>query len=728
MKQPHARLRRALPLFLAAFACLTGLTPAANAQQPLKLILYTPLDLDGNATTASTTLQLYNPNAAPLSYNLAICHAVATNTGAPADWVVTFYGPDSKPAGPMLSGTAPPKQPFSIRVDLANLAEAGVTIAELRSNDDRIADLRLVKERGLPFKVSLDGNPPEKPEIHFVKKTPLDLRLKNDDPMSYPIEWQISFNGRTVTGATIAGPNGITQFTVAPNKHWFSLWGSFFRSQTVDGDLTLGYKPTGASAAYPSKIIPITADLDDYNPAWRDVVATIAVLLILALGGLASSYVKVDLANRVRAISIGKRLGQTSKQIGEIGPQLNSQLRVSLWLERYRIQATMPKKIYFTPETAAVLTQSDTDTTALSARVDLASQIADVSTKKDHLIDAATLAPTIIDETAGKLSAAQDLLKKSVLSDAEKQKIQSLLGGAVNLLDGAGTPDDNLEKIITARLAALTAKFTHAFLQKPTCVQIHAAVPIPFTLLAADGPQTFSQSERDANTRKLAVIADLVQLHSTEPAILQCLNRQSYASLLLAEQLTAELKDGISLQQLEAEITANPPRVKIIPDRDAVRPNTSILLKMVFDKNLLNLAAARHRIECNWNFDDNLTDNGWEVHHYFAFPREYDVAVTFTDTDQVPIPAPHPVRRKMTMKPSQSKARGHLAVELQLWFAGFFVAVIGLFAGAKEKILSLDTMSAMFAVFVLGFGIDMAKNWIVSTTSSPSPNSSSNSS
>ena len=258
----------------------------------------------------------------------------------------------------------------------------------------------------------------------------------------------------------------------------------------------------------------IKADLNDYNPAWRDFWATIFILLILALGGLASSYVKVDLVNRVRAISTGKRLGQLSKQIGEIGPQLNSQLRVSLWIERYRIQATMPKKIYFTPESAAVLTQSDADTTALSTRVDLASQIADTGIKRDHLIDAGTLAPTIIDQIAGKLSAAQDLLKKSVLSDAEKQKIQSLLGGAVNLLDGAGTPDDNLEKIITARLTALTAKFTTAFLQDPTCVQIQADVPIPFTLLAAGGPQTFSQSERDANTRKLAVIADLVQLHS----------------------------------------------------------------------------------------------------------------------------------------------------------------------------------------------------------------------
>ncbi|MGD0367839.1 MAG: hypothetical protein ABSA94_10300 [Acidobacteriaceae bacterium] len=724
MNQPHARLRGALPLCLAAFTCLTGLTPAASAQQPLKLILYTPLDLDGNATTASTTLQLYNPNPSALRYNLTIRDAVAKNTGKPADWLVSFYGSDNKPAGPLLSGSAPPKQPFSVRVDLSNLVEAGETTAQLRSDDDRIADLRLVKQRGLPFRVSLDGNPPEKPVIHLVKGTPLDLRLKNDDPMSYPLQWQISLNGRTVTGATMAGPNGITRFTVTPDDHWFSLWGSFFRSQALDGELTLGYQPTGDSAAYPSKIIPITADLDDYNPTARDFWATIAVLFVLALGGFASSYIKVDLVNRFKVISIGKRLGQLSKQIGEIGPQLNSQLRVSLWLERYRIQATIPRKILFTPQTAAVLNQSDTDTGALTVRVDLASQIADATSKRDHLIDAGALAPTIIDEIAGKLSAAQDLLKKSLLSDAEKQKIQAFLGDAANLLDGAGTPDDNLEKIITARLAALAAKFTAAFLQDPTCRQIQPAVPIPFTLLVAGGPQTFSQSERDANTRKLAVIADLVQLHSPHNDILQCLGRLNYASLLLAEQLTAELKDGIPLQQLKAEITADPPGVSIVPDRDAVRPNTSIMMKLVFNKKLLNLAAARRRIECNWDFGDQLTDKGWEVHHYFLNAPQYIVAATFTDTDQVPIPALHPVSKTIAMQLSSSKSRGHLAVELQQWLAGFFVAVIGLFAGAKEKILSLDTASAIFAVFLLGFGIDMAKNLIVSTTSSTSSNTS----
>jgi hypothetical protein len=40
------------------------------------------------------------------------------------------------------------------------------------------------------------------------------------------------------------------------------------------------------------------------------------------------------------------------------------------------------------------------------------------------------------------------------------------------------------------------------------------------------------------------------------------------------------------------------------------------------------------------------------------------------------------------------------------------VALVGLFAGAKEKILSLDTAAAILAVFLIGFGVDFVKNML----------------
>ena len=67
----------------------------------------------------------------------------------------------------------------------------------------------------------------------------------------------------------------------------------------------------------------------------------------------------------------------------------------------------------------------------------------------------------------------------------------------------------------------------------------------------------------------------------------------------------------------------------------------------------------------------------------------------------------------MSVVAQRSEGQGHVAVEIQRWAAGFFVAIVGLFAGAKDKILSLGPIDAILVVFLLGFGIDMAKNLLV---------------
>jgi hypothetical protein len=430
--------------------------------------------------------------------------------------------------------------------------------------------------------------------------------------------------------------------------------------------------------------------------------------------------------NRIKAISIGKRLGQCAKVIGEIGPQLSSQLRVALWLERYRIGATLPKGFLITPETGAAVSQSDADTTALSARLDLASQIGDASAKLERILNSGVIAPTLAEQARADLSAAQDILKKSVLSAAENQKISSLLGAAVNLIESAGRDDDSLQTLIDARIAQLQAKFT-AFAASPILNPIKALVPLPFQLLQQNGPAAFTQCEQDALTRKLAVMADIVQAHcGTQPLqpaetqILDCLHYQDYVSLLRAEQLVAEFKEGISVDDLRQEIVANPPRVSINIDRDTVRINTPFLVKLVFNKQRYNRAAARRRIQCNWNFGDKLTEKGWDITHYYKELKHFDIHVDFADTDQVAIKPGAPVSERVTVQGQHAAGRSHWALEIQRWFAGFFVAIIGLFAGAKEKIVSLDTVGAFFAIFLLGFGIDMAKNLLVaSTTNKP---------
>jgi hypothetical protein len=714
MHRIQSPIRNAARVCLTACVFLTCISSASSADQPLQLLLYSPLDVAGSATTASTMLELHNPNPAATSCALTIENTIAKNTGKDAGWVVTFYGKDNKPVGPFMETSIGARTTFPVRVDLAHVVEAGETSAVLKCNNAKIADLKLVKEQELPLKVSLEGNPAEKPVIQFIDGSPLSLRLKNDDPIDYPLEVQVIVKRLAVTENITVGPSGVTTFTINPDSGWFSAYQSFFRSEQVDGILSVGYKPSGASGAYPSKTIPISAKLDYFAPGARAIWTTILVLVVLALGGFASTYLKVNLVNRVKAISIKKRLGQLARIIGEIGPQLNSQLRVSLWLERGRIESTLPHRMLFTPETAAVLAQSDSDTGALRVRVDWATQISDAGVRLDHSIDGHEISPSLADQVNRDLRAAQDLLKKSVLGADELQKIQSLVGHAVNLLNGAAMPDDDFEKVIAARLLRLVARFTVAFQTDPVCAQIRTQVPVPFSLLDPALAPLGSQFDRDLNTRKLLVIADMVQMHSADAAILECLKRQDFVSLPMAEQLLMELKEGISPTDLATEISANPPRVYVTVDRDTVRVNTPIMMKLIFNNWRYNRAAAKVRIECTWNFGhDNLTEQGWEIHHYFPQALVYPVNLAFKDIDKVEITPPTPIAKTVSVVAQRVEGQGHVAVEIQRWAVGFFVAIVGLFAGAKDKIFSLDTIDAILVVFLLGFSVDVAKSLLV---------------
>ena len=703
----NPRLGRAFQLPLA-FTLLTTMVFAGKDDKPLQLTLYTPMHVDGGATTATTTLRLFNPKDAPQSCALAIENAKSTNTNTSAGWVVTFYGADNKPSGPVLEVTIGAKKSLSVRVDLSQAVEAGETKADLTCSKKKIDDLILVKDQGLPFRVSLEGNPSEKPEIEFVKGTPLDLHWKNDDAMHYPLAWEFFVKGRSVSGTTTVGPNGSTRFSVTPDDGWFSWYQSLFKSETVDGTVTVGYKPQSSAGAYPSKTIPIKAKLSYREPEVREAWATFLVIVILAFGGIVSAYVNVDLVNRVKAISITKRLTKLARTIGDIGPQLNSQFRVALFLERGRIEATLPQRVLFTPEIAAVLTQSDADTDALNVRVDWATQISDAAFRLDH---APQLAPSLAEKVNKDLSAAQYLLKKSVLSAAELQRVQSLVSEATNILDQMGQADAELDKIIAARIDDLKARFDSTFVAKGTCVTIHGKVPIPFGLLNAGAAKLGTQGDRDANSRKLEVIYEMVQNQWTQQDILDSMIRQDFGSVPIAEQLLAEIKEGVSLNDLRTEITANPPRVYITSDRDTVRVNTPILMKLMFNTARYNRVAARNRIECTWSFDHgNLTEKGWEISHYFPVQKDYNVKVTFTDLNKNVITPIKAIEYKVSVVPQRAERNDHRAIELQRWAVGFIVALVGVFAGAKEKILSLDTAAAIFAVFAIGFGVDFVKN------------------
>ena len=572
-------------------------------------------------------------------------------------------------------------------------------------------------------RISVNENPQEKPELAFVDGQSLSVQLRNDDPVTYPFTWEMLIKGKSKKGSGQIGPNGVATIAVAPDPEWFSAYQSFFKDEPVDGKLTLRYQPKGAQSEdfYPAKPIPIKARLSSFTPGRREAQSTLVILLALAFGGILSSYFNVDLVNRLRMVGIKKRLGRLVKETGEISPQLTSQLRVTLLLEHKRVVADLPKGVFFTPETASVLAQSATDTDGLEMRVNLAVQIADAAARLGRGTDTGMIAQSLADRVDRDLSSAQDLLRKSTLSAAEQQKVQTGIADAVNVLDALDAPDTALEETLAARLKDLQARFTDGLKGDPIYVQIKSQVPVPFLLLTP-GRSAGSQAERDASSLKLKVIADLIEMQakpSTE--MIDALRRQDPHSVRSAELLLRELKDEVTPEDLRDAIQASPPQFSILIDRDVVRVNRASLMRVVFNNQRYNQASAKSLIECTWHFGHlKLTERGWEVFHYFPAvrPEPYQVDVTFKDEKQNDLSQGIPAQSlSIEVQPPYSEGSPHWAIEIQRWLIGFLVAVLGLFAGAKDKITTLDTLGTLFAVFLLGFAVDMAKNLILPKTS-----------
>ena len=695
--------------------------------QKLNLLSYDPINVDGAGNTASTRLRLRNPDAINKSKcTLSMTDFTSSNTGKRMGVVATFYDKDTpgpppaagRAVGSAVAVEAEAGQEIGVKVDFAHLVEAGESKAKLYCDDKVMGELIALKQIGLPFKITVNENPPDKPELAFVKGKALSVQLKNDDPVTYPFSWEVLVKGKSVKGTGTIGANDVTTIEVAPDDAWFSGYHSFFKDETPpDGKLILRYKPAGAlmADAFPAKTVAIKPRLSAYPLDRRELQTTLLILLVLAFGGILSSYFNVDLVNRLRMVGIKRRMGNLAKQTGEIAPQLTSQLRVTLLLEHKRITAELPHGILFTPETASLLTQCGTDADGLETRVNLATQVSDAAVREARALQTGTLAPSLADRVDRDLSGAQDLLKKSGISSAEVQRVQSLIADAVNVLDNLNAPDPALEQTLTSRMQELQAKFTDAVKQDPIFVRLQQEAPVPFAMLSSGG-SVGSQADRDANSRKLLVVYDLIQIRfQMTDEMIQSLRRQDPLSLQNAELLLREAKDEVTPNDLQTAIAAKPPQIAIVIDRDVVRVNRSSMMRLVFHNPRYNQAAAKRLIECTWHFGhDNLTERGWEIYHYFPKPGAYQVTVTFRDENQTPIPQGDPPKQlDLTVYPPYQKGRSQWAIEIQRWLIGFLVAVLGLFAGAKDKILTLDTLGAIFAVFLLGFTIDMAKNLVI---------------
>jgi hypothetical protein len=183
---------------------------------------------------------------------------------------------------------------------------------------------------------------------------------------------------------------------------------------------------------------------------------------------------------------------------------------------------------------------------------------------------------------------------------------------------------------------------------------------------------------------------------------------------------------------------ADEDRVRVRIDTSQVYTYEPIQLRVCFCREDLNAAKAIDDITPMWDFghDDLTPEDGWQVVHYFPRHRSYIMKVKFQrrtkgiengqfvsggflrTTDLSPqnqgtAPVEGPIVFTKHIVHASSMHGGS-------WWSFFLEAVrlsvalvpalLALYAGALDKLAKLDLVSALIAVFLLGFSSDQVKN------------------
>lgn len=162
----------------------------------------------------------------------------------------------------------------------------------------------------------------------------------------------------------------------------------------------------------------------------------------------------------------------------------------------------------------------------------------------------------------------------------------------------------------------------------------------------------------------------------------------------------------------------NPRNLEVRLESSEVRPFQPIYFCLSFTKAILNDSPVKQEYRPSWNFHhDHLTpETGWNVTHYFPKTGPYWVTVTlYHQEDGLVAVDGHPVYAGTEVQAYQKKGPGQSGFWLNVvqLLAIIFLAALGLFTGAQEQFLKLDTIPALITIFMMGFGSDRVKSLLI---------------
>lgn len=670
-----------------------------------------------------------------------------------------------------------------LKVDAANLWQAGLMSASLQNNDREIAKLKAVRY-DVPFNLKVDGANPEKLDLQFANGKPTNISLRNDDPYAYTFRWRLQLDEGSDSGVQWVGPKQVVTFPVELKATSYSLVDSgLLRSGSRSGQLYLSYEPDPNLQAFPfaQKRYPIAARLDYWPDERQRILPYVTILGLVMLGIVISLLINYALPTQRERVDIKQKCADLEGRLIGLDKVVESRTLSILRVEKKRLRDELREIWPVFPSAEGELKKLKERVGWLEKRINLTvaagEHVAASNVERDlsaqeaedirslcrtvlRFVEKSSAAPGEIELHEQYLQRAAQI-REGATKPPTKELVDELIRRAKKVLETFGKkpeletaltslkPDSKFAGLVQRISGELKDLLDQAAVPERADYIRYARAVLRAELLLDFGQLIVMSPDDELRARRRDRSEDLLNALLPGPTF----------SLHNAGNVVRQAEQNVDSADIIDEIEAiGEQAVKVRIDPPAPLPYQLVTFRLAMTKPGLDTAVAKNEIECKWAIAGKEPSGleGWSVVEYFLPRRRNwrnwmarlrdrfafrptgkvdagntpddgasesdlgaELAVEATLTyyvDGKEKTKKFRPQRPFRVEDGKSYDTNRLALSVGSLLVTVLIVGFGLLAGAQEKIQSLDWVSAIFALLLLGFGADFIKKQLTKTT------------
>jgi len=467
--------------------------------------------------------------------------------------------------------------------------------------------------------------------------------------------------------------------------------------------------------------------LGAHHGVWVDGLVNLLIFLLLFLGAACSLVLHYWAPNRLKRIDLKEQLSRLQERVRRLSSQIDSGPRVIADVQCRRWIQMLYSRWVFSPDLQIVFTKCTEAVASLTRRIGLLEQVDAAHERLGKMT--ANAPPTRLGQISEMLREAANRLNATDPSEQDLQEAQKQIGAAFASIDNLSEADPTFADKLASRVTEISKTIGGA---PESYEKMREELPRLFLALKEDnkdaskiGPEAYR--DLDVHTIALRLLCEFVshkpsanagdeftRYEQAQTSLVQLLSRESCDALKAAGMIIRQWHECIFVDDVAAAIIKK--QVSIETRSPAFTANDPVQMKVSFARSELNASAARQEIDCLWDFNDTFAERGWEVSHYFAKPRDYDVKVSFRDSSGNCVSDAKGetmyCTKSLHVRPEHNRKSDRTITEAVKFAIVLVATLAGLITGAREQLLKLDFAAAIVAVFLVGFSADTVKNML----------------